>query len=409
MARDVVAEPTVEPAPPTARARIWSRGFVALFVISLVANMAQSMMVSLVPVDAAGMGATPVMVGVVSGAFAISALAVRPLIGATTLRFRIRSLLMIDLAVLVVAFVLYACAPSVEMLLAARLVHGVGMGFLAPLTLALVADALPESRMASGVGIFSLGQAIALGVGPALGLFVAGYIGFSWTFGAGAALMAIATGLVLLVRPDTTFRPVPFRIRLRGLLAREALLPACVILLLAGPFAVINTFVVLKAQEAGIAHAGLFFTVYAGTLLLARPLTGRLADRFGFRAVVIPSVVLFSLSLVMLSIADSLLWLLVTAAVVGLGYGVCQPLLQTIGLLSVRKEDRALAGSTIYTGVDLAYLLAPVGAGVIAASGATTADGYTAMFLWAAVPVAAALVVLIACGRRLASARRATR
>lgn len=378
-------------------ATIWNRQFLLVCAVAFIANIAQFMMVALIPLLAAELGATAVLVGVVSGAFAVTALASRFFVGATTARFPKRPLLVLAFVLIAASFVLYAVAPNVTVVLVGRLLHGVGMGFLAPVTLAMVADAVPKQRIASGVGIFSLGQAAAMAIGPALGLALLGATSYVTTFLVCAGALAVSAAVTLWIPKERSFVPGPFRISRDSIIAREALVPAIVMFFLASGFAAINAFVVLYGQALGIASVGLFFTVYAVTMLSARPFTGRLADRFGAKRVVLPSMVSFLVAFVLLAVSHDLVLLLVAAVLAGLGYGVCQPLVQGMSLAAVEPSRRAVAGSTNYFGVDLAYLLTPIAAGAVVSGGTAAfgvAGGYALMFATMTVPVVLAILVM---------------
>ena len=95
-------------APPS----IWSRGFVHVFAINLIINLSQFMMNTLIPKLAVELGASAVMVGVISGLFAVTALSVRPAVGPATMRVRKNMLLAATIGVMLLASVVYAHADS---------------------------------------------------------------------------------------------------------------------------------------------------------------------------------------------------------------------------------------------------------------------------------------------------------
>ena len=77
------------------------------------------------------------------------------------------------------------------------------------------------------------------------------------------------------------------------------------------------------AIEIGISDEdiSLFFTVYAVFMLAARPMCGRLVDRFGTRKIFIPSMLVFAASFVVVGLSRSLFPILVGAALAAIGYG----------------------------------------------------------------------------------------
>ncbi len=69
----------------------------------------------------------------------------------------------------VIASVLCAAAPTVELLIAARALQALGAAVLVPASLALVLQAFPGPRRTHGVALWSAMAALAAGLGPALG------------------------------------------------------------------------------------------------------------------------------------------------------------------------------------------------------------------------------------------------
>lgn len=388
-----------------ARERIWSRSFLTIFAISMVANIAQFATVAVIPVYAASLGAAPFLVGIATGAFAATALAARPFIGPTTLRFPGRRLLVFALALIATAFVLYATVGhEIVLLIVGRFVQGLGMGVLPPVALALVADALPPRRLASGVGVFSMSQALAMAAGPALGLAAIDLIGYSATFLVNAVLAVVAACLALTLPAPRQFQPAPFRLSFHNMFAREAVTPAVVMFLTTSAFAVIQTFVVIYAGIRSIPEPWMFFAVYAVSLLVARPAAGRLADRLGATWVVMTSLALFMGAVVVLALASSLPSMIAAAVLMGFGYGAAHPMLQSIALGATPRERRAIAGNTLYFGIDIAYLTMPAvgGAVVTALSGAgglSEPQSYSALLLGLTIPIVVAAITFVASRR----------
>ena len=60
-------------------------------------------------------------------------------------------------------------APSLELLIAFRVVQGIGAAMVAPASLAIVLDSFPAEQRAAGVGIWGAAAAAAAAVGPTLG------------------------------------------------------------------------------------------------------------------------------------------------------------------------------------------------------------------------------------------------
>ncbi len=382
---------------------IWSSAFLAIFGLNFVLNVSQFMVNALVPKLTDSFGASATTVGLVTGLFAATALMMRPFVGVATTRVSHSVLLSGTAVVLLVAFGCYAFAGDVTVVVIGRLLQGFGMGMLAPVTLAMASNALPEKRMASGIGIFSLGQAIGMAIGPSVGLWLQDTLGYGATFAISAAAMGFVAALAPFVHSE---RPHPAAERVRGwrsFVAPEAIAPAAVIFFLGGAYSVVNSFVILYGEAVGVESIGLFFTAYALALLVSRPIAGPIADRFGLTAVIVPGAIVYGVAFFLLSTARTLPDFLIAGAVSAFGYGICQPAVQALSLLAVGRDRRGIASNTNYMGLDLSYLILPIAAGALVSSahtsGAADAEAYSMMFRLMIIPVALGLVTFVVFAR----------
>jgi MFS family permease len=387
------------------RQTIWSPMFISIFIINIALNMAQFMMNTLIPNYAEHLGATAVIIGVVSSLFAVTALGIRPIVGPSTGYFRNNRLLAAAVGIIAIAFVCYAFADSITILMMGRLLHGIGMGFLAPLSLALASDALPSNKLASGIGIFSLGQAMATAVGPMLGLELVHSFGYSVTFIIGAAIMVVVLLLALRLKTDAPDKTGGFKLSLNNIVAAEVIVPSIIMFFLAGAYSCINSFILIYGKANGVKEIGLFFTAYAVCVLFSRPFSGKMADKYGLGAMLVPGIFVFALSFILISYARTLPMFLLAGAVSAFGYGICQPIIQTMCMKLVNKDRRGIAGNTSYIGVDLGYLLTPTIAGAIVtfvqSRGGSVVEGYSIMYQMMTIPIITAFVIFMLTRKRL--------
>jgi EmrB/QacA subfamily drug resistance transporter len=99
-----------------------------------------------------------------------------------------------------------ALAPSVDLLIAARAVQGVGAALVMPLALSLLSAAFAPERRAWALGIFSSVTGLAVLGGPVVGGAIAQGIGWQWIF-----WLNVPIGLVTLLlarkRMEDSFDP----------------------------------------------------------------------------------------------------------------------------------------------------------------------------------------------------------
>jgi MFS family permease len=136
-------------------------------------------------------------------------------------------------------------------------------------------------------------------------------------------------------------------------------------LLLTMTYGVIIAFIALYGRERGIDNVGPFFTVYALVLAFARPLSGRIADRFGYERTAAVGLAMATIGLLILSMADSLTMFLAAGFAYGFAFGMAHPSLQALVIYLVSPSRRGSATATFYTAFDLGVALGSVGGGFL--------------------------------------------
>lgn len=377
----------IQDREPTA---IWNPLFLNVLLVNMTMNFGQFMMSTLIGPLASFLGAAPAFVGMIVSAFSITCLLVKPVSGTIIDTFPKKKILVAAILVTMVAFVIYSIANTPGMVFAARLIHGIGMGFTTSTCLALATEALPSQKMTQGIGYYSLAQTIASAVGPSIGLSMVNNWGYSSAFRVGAAVMALAALLAATMRSRTASAERPkFRFSFSGMVAKEALIPAAFLFFLALSSGATSSFLVIYARDVrGVESIGLYFTVNAVCLLATRPLIGRLGDKYGIHKVLLPAFCVYGVAMIVISFASTLPAFLLAAVINSLGYGAASPIIQALCMKSVPRERRGLASTTSYIGTDLGYLIGSPIAGSL-----VSAFGYSSMFQIMVVPITFAVIL----------------
>src|SRR5699024_8582883 len=121
--------------------------------------------------------------------------------------------------------VLLPLAQTLLVVVALRLVQGVGEAAFVVGGFAMLADLAPRERHGEALSYNSLGLYLGTALGPALGAVILAASGFTTTWVAAAALMVVAALLVLLL-PETLAGPAPADGARSRLLHRPAVSPA---------------------------------------------------------------------------------------------------------------------------------------------------------------------------------------
>lgn len=385
--------------------KIWNVWFISIFFINMALNFGQYMSNSLLSLYAKEMGAPAEQIGMLMSMFAITALIFRFVAGPAINAYNRKIIVAMAMGCMASAYFGFCLAPEIAVFMGVkvinvlkcfRLLQGVGSAFAGSCCLTIVADVIPREQFSSGMGVFACAQVVAQAVGPTVGVCLKDRFGYTTTYFIFGCIMVCAILAASTIRLAPTVR-MPFSLKLQNMIAKEAILPAAVTLLIALGFTSINAFLLVYAQERGIHGASLFFTVYAITMLFTRPVIGRLTDRYGFVKAGIPSVFATAVSLAMIGFSTNLPMLLLAAFVNAFGYGAVMPALQSLCMRAVSLERRGSASSTNYIGQDLATLIGSTTAGYVIA-----AAGYTP-FMWIimAVPVLLGILVIFLCRKKI--------
>jgi EmrB/QacA subfamily drug resistance transporter len=95
-------------------------------------------------------------------------------------------------ALLAVSSVLCAVAPSLPVLLAARLAQGIGAAAMTPASLAVIDTTFPPGERSRAVAAWASGSALATAAGPFLGGVLVDELSWRWVFAAPLPLLAVA-------------------------------------------------------------------------------------------------------------------------------------------------------------------------------------------------------------------------
>jgi EmrB/QacA subfamily drug resistance transporter len=359
-------------------------------------------------------------------------------------RYGQRKLFVIGLAVFVLASAGCGAAQNIEQLIAFRALQGVGGALLSPQTMALLIEIFPPDQRGAAFGIWGATAGLASVAGPAVGGLIVSNLDWRWIFYVNVPLgvLAIALSLWLVpdMRPGTRARLDPVGVALvsAGLFALlfgliegdryhwgtvgagitiGELIAAGVLLLaafvawewrhpdglmplhifadrnfslmaLAGAivsFAVIGFFLPLSIFLQSILgmsalKAGLTVAPLSLTSMVAAPVAGHLADRYGAKYVLALGVAAFGagIALVAYSISAAASWsnLLLPMMLTGIGFGCTFAPMAGIAMRDVPHQLAGTASGVLNTIRQVGSALggAVVGAVLLVRLGASLQD-----------------------------------
>ncbi|MGK2878392.1 MAG: MFS transporter [Solirubrobacterales bacterium] len=131
----------------------------------------QSLVAPALPVIQQSLNTSETAVGWILTAYLLSASVATPIVGRLGDMFGKERLLVITLTLLTAGTLLAAVANSIEVLILARVIQGLGGGIF-PLAFGIIRDEFPRERVAGGIGLMSA----LVGIGGGLGVVLAGVI-----------------------------------------------------------------------------------------------------------------------------------------------------------------------------------------------------------------------------------------
>ncbi|GIP06515.1 MFS transporter [Paenibacillus lautus] len=372
--------------------RLWTKPFIQMTVGMLFLFTGFYLLLPTLPLYIKHLGGSETQVGLAAGAFTLTAVVFRPMVGGLVDRYGRRAFYVWGLIFFVLSMYLYDWVGSILLLLALRILHGASWAFSTTSIGTVITDLIPISRRGEGMGWYGMAMTVAMAIGPMLGTYIVSGYSFRTLFLVATGLSLIAFILAYMTRAPYQAKPSAGRIQL----VEKSILPVtAAIFFLAVAYGGITTFLPLFAESIRV-NPGTFFLVYAVALTLIRPFAGKLSDRFGEAAVIIPSLVITAGALIVLSQSSGLPGLIIAAILYGIGFGSAQPALQAATLRIAPENRRGAANASFMTAFDLG-----IGLGAILLGLVSERIGYAYLFTVTAVSVVVSLVIFAVFVRRL--------
>jgi predicted MFS family arabinose efflux permease len=354
---------------------------------------------SLLPSISAELGITLGEAGYLAFAYAIVYAIGTPILATLFGNIERRKVLIAAELTFALGSVLTVLAPTLPLLIAARVVVVLGVGLFTAMSLTTAVAMSPPERRGRTIAIVSSGQALAQLAGVPLGAFVVSVYNWRVVFAAVAALALIAVaGLAWKLPRGVRGERVTLAERLRVLGQPGIALALLSTLLFVLAWFTLVVFVAPLAQYAGgIGPQMLPFALFANGLgaVAGTQFGGRIADRFGARrttllaaaAQVVLFVALAAAGLMPTTIgAFALFGIAAAMAAMGWGFLMAQASL----IASMVPDSPALALALNLTAMN-------VGVALAASLGGAVLD-HAGVFWLAIAPISAAIAALLVAG-----------
>lgn len=335
-------------------------------------------------------------VGLAVGAFSITAVLSRPMVGRGVDQRGRKPFLYLGLVLLALSSLGFLVADSLWAVVALRLVQGVNGACVYTCVAAMATDLAPAGKRASAIARMSLFQYAGIALGPSIAALLVDHADFAavwWlAVGFGVVGLAIATQL-----PESGADAMAARAELgrgsRRLLHPAAVAPGLVLLTGGIGYAAVTGFGSLYARQVGIA-GGLLYAVFAVTVIGVRIVSGAIADARGAVGVARPGLVGCAAGLLLMAMAQVPVGALIGVAVFGAGFALVFPALMAFAVDRVPDHERGeMLGS--FT----AFLDIGMGGGAYLIGAIADAAGFGAAYATPAVLCLGGAVLLTVIGR----------
>lgn len=308
------------------------------------------LLIPTLPLYVRDLGGSPVDVGLVVGVFSFGVLVVRPVVGRLLDTRGRRVVLILGSALAAVMAPLYLWLTAVALLVAVRVVHGIGLSAFTGGWVTMVTDLSPPERRTEFMGYLSAATTLAFAVGAPVGIEIASRFGYAVLFWTVAGTSLISTALAAALREPERASTVDQPWHYRAAIARRhVVVPTATLLLTTVTVGAVFAFLPILLEQRRPGDFSLFFIVHAITSVIVRIMIARVARIIGDRPMVWGGLVIHALGIASLPLIHGRASMLGSAVLFGMGFAILWPALY--GLVANVASERA-------RGMVLSFLLA---------------------------------------------------
>jgi MFS family permease len=295
-----------------------------------------------------------VEVGVVTAAIAVAAVVTRPIAGRIADRHGYKLVMLCGASICVLAGAAYYLAVDVPVLVAVRILHGVGEGTVYTSGAAWLVRLCPVERRGRVVGLYGTCMWLGITLGAFFGTVAMRVSGFAAVWGLCVAVGALGL-LVVSVRRRPPRTEVTARAR-AAILPVSTVVPGIALSLAALGYAALAAFVALHMAARGVSDGIAALNAFGVTYVGVRLFIGGLPDRLGARQVAFWSALVEAVGLLIVAVAQNLVTVVAGGLIMGAGLSLLFP---ALALLVMNRTDpsqqgAALGGFTSFWDVGLA-------------------------------------------------------
>jgi len=361
--------------------RLFNKGYVLFVILQTVNFILFYMSYPIIPQYAENNGIELSLIGIIAGAGTFGALFARPFAGFCMDHINKKRCMIVSMLLCGITTIALPYNTSVVYLSVVRIIYGASFAFSSIAMTSCATDFVPKNRTGEGIGYIGLGIAVAAAIGPGIGLGISDKSGFAFLFIVIGLVCILCSIIILFLKMNNeSKKDVHGKISINSFISFKALTLAVFVIPFSFAAGFVSSFIAIVAKNRGISNITIFFTVYAVAMIVLKPLSGRIMDRKGIVAIMVPSFICAALGTVLIAHGHTLIIMIMAAVFLAFGQGAGQPSLQAQCINIVDSSRRGVAISTYYLGLDFGNML-----GNVCGSGIAAKVGYEGAFLFCTV------------------------
>ena len=355
--------------------KILTRDFILCSFAQFAFASVSFILIPTLPIYLSRLGSTEIEIGILIGAFGISSLILRPVVGRALLKIPEKKFIVAGAFLFSLTSVAYLFAPPFWPFFMVRLFQGIGMAFFSTASIILISNITPETYRGQSMGYFFLSFNISMALSPPFGMLLINHFSFSVLFFACVVLSLCSLFFSIKLRRRKVTPTVDSLAEGRFFFSPKAFAPIFVYFIAHINWGALSAFFPLYAINHGVANPGLFFAAYAIVLISCRTLGGRILDLYRREKVILPCLLTYIIAMTILAFSKTLPIFILVAVIQGVGHAFLMPSL-VVYTLDLAGSSRGPAMGMLTAMGDLGMVLGPITMGIT-----LRLTNFTTMFL----------------------------
>lgn len=348
-----------------------------LLLAGWAATLGQGLIVPLLPVYAAHLGASGFLVGCIFGAFALARTLFMPAFGLLSDRQGRKPFITTGLFFYFIVSLALIYCPQVHSLLAIRFLQGIAAAMILPIVLAYASEMTPDGREGQTMGKLNAAFALGLGGGPVIGGLLKDAFDLKAAFG-GMGLVSLAGFMITVIFLPPVKKELAHR--------QNRCSPTAVVMVLAANQALgklwLYRFIyymcigtvwsfapLLAATRFGLSSFAIGAMITSGMIVMTAmaPFSGRWADRFSKRKLIVSGGLTAAMGMMVLTWLTRPWEFYLASILLGIAGGLSAPAVSALAaIIGNRHHDQGRTMALLGTAESSGLVCGPVLAGLVA-------------------------------------------